>query len=84
MNITHEQRLVMLDMYNKLRNITQTIHECNDIWTSQVGELERLEHELQSIFKFTAQRDSDGKGMWYRDWVLEDLSVDPDGEQPDV
>jgi hypothetical protein len=84
MNITHEQRLTLLKMHNKLRQITQTIHECNDLWTSQVGDLERFEHELHSIFKFTAVKDSEGRSMWYRDWVLEDLSVDPDGEQPDV
>jgi len=34
--------------------------------------------------KFVPHKDDDGNSIFYCDWVLEDLSVDPDGEQPDV
>ena len=85
MNITHEQRLTLLKMHNKLREITETINDCNDLWLSQVGDLSRFEHELHSMFKFVPPTNDEGhRQYWRSDWVLEDLSVDPDGEQPDV
>lgn len=70
MEITHEQRLDLLKAYNHLRNMMQTIYDCNDLWMSDVGKLERLQCDLHRIFKFVPKEDEDGHRMHYADWVL--------------
>jgi len=84
MNITHEQRKEFLEAYNNLRTILQSIHECQDIWMSDIRKLESMEWLMRRTMKFVPQKDDEGRSMHYSDWVLEDLSVDPDGEQPYV
>ena len=84
MNITHKQRKEFLEAYNNLRTILQSIHECQDIWMSDIRKLESMEWLMRRTMKFVPHKDDEGNSMWYSDWVLEDLSVDPDGEQPDV
>ena len=78
MNISHEERLKLLKAHNDLRDVLQTIHDCQDMFISDVGKLERLQSELSNIFKFVRGEN------YYSDWVLEDETVDPDGEQPYV
>jgi len=56
----------------------QTIHDCQDMFISDVGKLERIQSELSNIFKFVRGEN------YYSDWVLADSTIDPDGEQPDV
>ena len=70
MEITNEQRLDMLKSYNDLRNTLQTIYDCNDLWMSDVGKLERLQCDLHRIFKFVPKEDDEGCRMPYADWVL--------------
>ena len=70
MEITHEQRLDLLKAYNHLRNMMQTIYDCNDLWMSDVGKLERLQCDLHRIFKFVPKEDENGHRMHYADWVL--------------
>jgi hypothetical protein len=78
MNISHEERLKLLKAHNDLRDVLQTIHDCQDMFISDVGKLERLQSELSNIFKFVRGEN------YYSDWVLADETVDPDGEQPYV
>ena len=78
MNISHEERLKLLKAHNDLRDVLQTIHDCQDMFISDVGKLERIQSELSNIFKFVRGEN------YYSDWVLADSTVDPDGEQPDV
>jgi len=78
MNISHEERLKLLKAHNDLRDVLQTIHDCQDMFISDVGKLERLQSELSNIFKFVRGEN------YYSDWVLADSTVDPDGEQPHV
>ena len=68
--ITQAQRMDLLNSHNKLRDILQTIHDCNDIWVSQIQYLENLECELHRIFKFVPRSDDDGRPMHHADWVL--------------
>ena len=84
MKITHEQRLKFLNAHNDLRDILMTLHECHDIWMSDVGKLERLQNLMHSVLNFVPQRDDEGHIQHYADWVLEDEKVDPDGEQPEI
>ena len=70
MEITSEQRLELLKAHNDLKDILQTIFDCQDIWTSDVGKLQRIQYDLHRIFKFVPKEDEDGKRMQYADWVL--------------
>jgi hypothetical protein len=78
MNISHEERIKLLKAHNDLRDVLQTIHDCQDMFISDVGKLERIQSELSNIFKFVRGEN------YYSDWVLADSTIDPDGEQPDV
>ena len=76
MNITHEERVKFLDAHNELRNMVQTLHECGDLWVSDVRKLENLEHLLHSVMKFIPQMDDEGRPQYYADYVLEELEDD--------
>ena len=75
MNITHEERVEFLNAHNDLKNIVQTLHECNDLWLSDVGKLEKIERLLYKVMKFVPQIDDDGRPKYYADYVLEELDV---------
>ena len=76
MNITHEERVKFLDAHNDLKNMLMTIHECGDLWVSDVRKLESLEHLLHSILKFVPNTDNEGRPQYYADYVLEQLDDD--------
>ena len=78
--ITQAQRMDLLNSHNKLRDILQTITECNDIWVSQVQHLETLECELHRILKFVPKRGEDGHILQYADWVLIEHSKEEDAD----
>ena len=70
--ITETKRRELLKAHNDLRRMINTIHECNDIWMSDVGKLEHLQHLLHYTLKFTAPLDDEGKKVWWNDFVLEE------------
>ena len=70
MEITHEDRVKLLKAHNDLRNILQTIYDCQDMFISDVGKLERIQYELSNIFKFTRGEE------YYSDWILEEEDGD--------
>ena len=72
MNITHEERLVFLRAYNALKSIVQTLHECSDLWMSDVRKLEKIECLMHRVLKFVPKEDDEGRPMHYADWVLAD------------
>lgn len=76
MEITHEQRKQFLKSYNELRSTIQTIWDCQDIWMSDVGKLENLQHLMHSVMKFVPQEDDEGRSLQYSDWVLADTDED--------
>ena len=76
MNITHEERVKFLNAHNELKNMVQTLHECGDLWVSDVRKLENLEHLLHSVMKFVPQMDEEGRPQYYADYVLEELEDD--------
>ena len=76
MNITHEERLEFLKAFNNLRTILQSIHECHDIWVSDVGKLEDMEYLMRRVIKFVPQEDEDGRPIHYQDWVLVEIDED--------
>ena len=74
--ITHEQRLALLEAHNNLRTALQTVGECQDLWMSDVRNLEKLEYDLHSIFKFVPKQDEQGRRMYYGDWILDEEDGD--------
>ena len=47
-----------------LKDVLQTIHDCQDMFISDVGKLERIQSELSNIFKIVRGEN------YYSDWVL--------------
>ena len=76
MNIAHDDRLALLKAHNDLKNVLQTIWDCQDIWMSDVGKLESLYCDLHRILKFVPKEDEDGQRMQYADWVLAEEDED--------
>ena len=76
MDITHEERLEFLKAHNDLRNVIQTLHECQDLWLSDVGKLEKIECLMHRVLKFVPKEDDEGRPMHYADWVLADDNND--------
>ena len=70
MEITHEQRLQMLQAHNELKDVLSTVYDCQDLWMSDIRKLERLHCDLHRIFKFVPKEDEDGHRMHYADWIL--------------
>ena len=70
--LTDKDRRDFLRAHNELRTTISTIQECNDLWMSDVAKLERLQHLLHHVMKFTPPLDDDGNRMWYRDFVLDE------------
>jgi len=76
--ITHEQRLALLEAHNNLRTALQTVGECQDLWLSDIRNLEKLEYDLHNIFKFVPKQDAQGRSMYYSDWILDEEDTDND------
>jgi len=74
--ITHDQRLALLEAHNNLRTALQTVAECQDLWLSDIRNLEKLECDLHSIFKFVPEQDEQGRRMYYGDWILDEEDGD--------
>ena len=74
--ITHDQRLALLEAHNNLRTALQTVGECQDLWLSDIRNLEKLECDLHSIFKFVPKQDAQGRSMYYSDWILDEEDTD--------
>ena len=72
MDITHEERLEFLKAHNDLKSIVQTLHECSDLWMSDVRKLEKIECLMHRVLKFVPKEDDEGRPMHYADWVLAD------------
>ena len=69
--ITHKQRLELLEAYNNLRTAISTLGECHNLWLSDVRNLEKLECDLHRILKFVPKRNEDGHSVHYADWILD-------------
>ncbi len=76
--ITHEERLALLEAHNNLRIALQTVVECQDLWMSDVRNLEKLECDLHRIFKFVPKQDAQGRSMYHGDWILDEDDTSED------
>ena len=70
-------RLKMLEVHNKIQDVTNTFRTTNDIWLSDLWKLEELKSEIAKEFRFKAPKDSEGKVMLhYADWILKEKDDD--------
>jgi len=76
--IKHEERLALLEAHNNLRTALSTVAECQDLWMSDVRNLEKLECDLHRIFKFVPKQDDAGHFTRYADWILEEADTSED------
>ena len=70
--ITHEERLELLEAHNNLNRALSMIGECNDLMMSDIKNLDILRYKLQSIFQFKSRKDSDGNSMPWAKYVLDE------------
>ena len=80
MEVTNEQRLELLKAHNDLKDMLQTIFDCQDIWTSDVGKLQRIQYDLHRIFKFVPKEDENGHRVFHADWILAEHDQDNDDD----
>ena len=68
--ITHEERLELLEAHNNLRRALSMIEGCNDLMMSDIKNLDMLRCRLARILQFTSRKDSDGNSMPWAKFVL--------------
>ena len=68
--ITQAQRLQLLQAHNELKDVLTTVHDCQDLWMSDIRKLEKLQCDLHRIFMFVPRENDEGRSMHYADWVL--------------
>ena len=74
--VTRDMRLMMLKIHNDLKDIKNTVEECNDMWLSDLRKMEEIIHTLHMKFNFKPPRKT---GSHWSDWVLaEDVKEDDD------
>ena len=77
--VTRDMRLTMLKIHNDLKDIKNTIEECNDIWLSDLQKLNKIIHTLHHEFEFKPPKE--GHSYW-ADWVFaEDVQEEDQPEE---
>ena len=75
--VTRDVRQTMLKMHNNLKDIKNTIEQCNDIWVSDLRRLEEIIHTLHQEFDFKPPQKV---GAYYADWVFAEEVPEDDDE----
>ena len=77
--VTRDMRLTMLKIHNDLKDIKNTIEECNDIWLSDLQKLNKIIHTLHHEFEFKPPKEWHG---YWSDWVFaEDVHEEDQPEE---
>ena len=76
--ITQAQRMDLLKAHNDLKDILQTIFDCQDLWISDVGKLQIIQYNLHRIFKFVPKEDENGHRVFRADWILAEHDEEDD------
>ena len=72
--VTRDMRLTMLKIHNDLKDIKNTVEECNDMWLSDLRKMEEIIHTLHMEFDFKPR---DSHASYWSDWVFaEDVKED--------
>ena len=65
--VTREMRQTMLKMHNDLKDIKNTVEECNDMWLSDLRKMDAIIHTLHSEFDFKPPQKT---GAYWADYVF--------------
>lgn len=69
--LTKKERLILLQGFNQLKNALQNIDETQDLWLSDIKNLDRLRCNLYMILKFEPQKDRvSNQAKWWENWKL--------------
>ena len=63
--LSREDRIRMLHNFNKLRQTIQTIEECQDLWLSDIANLQKLHCDMHQLLEFSSD-----DGEYWKDWIL--------------
>ncbi len=76
--VTRDMRMMMLKIHNDLKDIKNTVEECNDMWLSDLRKMEEIIHTLHMEFDFKPPRKT---GAHWSDWVFaEDVKEEDEDE----
>jgi len=68
--LTKKERLILLQGFNQLKSALQNIDETQDLWLSDIKNLDTLRCNLHMILKFEPERDKSGHTEWWKNWKL--------------
>ena len=69
--LTKKERLILLQGFNQLKRALQTIDETQNLWLSDIKNLDTLRCNLHMILKFEPQKDRvSGHAKWWENWTL--------------
>ena len=70
--ISKADRKKLLNGFNELRGALQTMEETQDVWLSDIRNMESLRMNLSLILNFSPKQDDEGERLYYADWVLDE------------
>jgi hypothetical protein len=70
--ISKADRKNLLKGFNELRSALQTMEETQDVWLSDIRNMELLRMNLSLILNFSPKQDDEGERLYYADWVLDE------------
>ncbi len=70
--ISKADRNKLLKGFNDLRSALQTMEETQDVWLSDIRNMELLRMNLSLILNFSPKQDDEGERLYYADWVLDE------------
>ena len=77
--VTRDMRMMMLKIHNDLKDIKNTVQECNDMWLSDLQKMEAIIDMLHDEFEFKPPKKT---GAYWADWVFaEDVKEEDDDDQ---
>jgi hypothetical protein len=69
--LTKKERLILLQGFNQLKSALQNIDETQDLWLSDIKNLDTLRGNLHMILKFEPHRDRvNNQIKWWENWKL--------------
>ena len=62
--LNRKDRIRMLHNFNKLKRTLESIGECQDLWLSDIANLQKLHCDMHQLLEFTSD------GEYWKDWIL--------------
>ena len=78
--ITNQQRRRILNGFNKLKDAVYMVQETNDLYLSNIRDMDEFQTLLADILKFEPKRNEEGFSQWHSNWVLKANTVIKKGD----